>query len=210
MIRIFIVDDHAVVRRGLRQIVEETEDMLVVGEASDADSAIDSMDRTEFDVLLLDISMPGRNGFDVLAQVHRTKPKLPVLVLSIHSEEQYGVRALRSGAAGYLTKDSAPDDLVEAIRKVSAGGKYITSALAEKVLRDVELMENRPAHEHLSNREYQVLTMIASGKTVKQIADELHLSEKTISTYRVRLLEKMNLTTNAQLTYYAVSNHLID
>lgn len=209
MISALIIDDHAVVRRGLRQILEETSDIRVQAEASSAAEAIELIWTESFDVVLLDITMPGRNGFDILQQVRAKYPKLPILILSMHSEEQYGVRMLKAGASGYLSKESAPEQLVNAIRKVAGGGKYVSPELAEKVLVDYELHEGKAPHELLSNREFQVLCMIGAGKTVKQIAEEIDLSEKTISTYRTRLLEKMNLATNAELTYYAITNNLL-
>ncbi len=210
MIRILIVDDHAVVRRGLSQIIEETVDMRVADEAVDYSSAIEKIQNNEYDIVLLDISMPGRNGFDVLSQVKQLKTRLPILVLSMHPEEQYGIRAMKAGASGYITKESAPDELIAAIRKVAAGGKYISPTLTEKVLSDIALMDERPPHERLSNREMQVLCMIAAGKRVKQIAEDLSLSEKTVSTYRTRILEKMNIASNSELTRYAIDNHLIE
>jgi len=210
MIRILIVDDHAVVRRGLSQIIEETVDMRVADEAVDYSSAIEKIQNNEYDIVLLDISMPGRNGFDVLSQVKQLKTRLPILVLSMHPEEQYGIRAMKAGASGYITKESAPDELIAAIRKVAAGGKYISPTLTEKVLSEIALMDERPPHERLSHREMQVLCMIAAGKRVKQIAEDLSLSEKTVSTYRTRILEKMNIASNSELTRYAIDNHLIE
>ena len=164
----------------------------------------------DYDVVVLDITMPGRNGMDVLRQLRSERPQLPVLMLSVHSEEQYALRALRAGASGYLTKESAPDELVVAIRKVSSGGKYISSTLAEKIAFEMETGREQAPHDTLSDREYQVLCMIASGKTVMEIAQGLALSEKTISTYRSRILEKMKMKNNAELTYYAIKNQLVD
>jgi two-component system, NarL family, invasion response regulator UvrY len=209
MIRVLIVDDHAVVRRGLRQIIEEASGVEVAGEASEAADAIDSIHAGGFNIVLLDISMPGRNGFDVLSQIRQSLQKVPVLVLSMHPEDQYGLRALKAGASGYLTKESAPAELVAAIRKVADGGKYLSESLAEKILESIIELDGKAPHELLSNREFQVLCMLAQGKTVKGIATEVSLSEKTISTYRTRILEKMNMATNAELTYYAISNHLV-
>jgi DNA-binding NarL/FixJ family response regulator len=209
MLRILIADDHAIVRQGLKQIVTETRDMTVVGEASNGQELLNKIKESEYDVVVLDITMPGRNGMDVLRQLRSERPRLPVLMLSIHPEEQYALRALRAGASGYLTKESAPDELVVAIRKVSRGGKYISSSLAEKLASELEVGREQAPHEALSDREYQVMCMIASGKTVMEIAQELSLSEKTISTYRSRILEKMKMKNNAELTYYAIKNQLV-
>jgi len=209
MLKILIADDHAIVRQGLKQIVTETQDMIVAGEASNGQELLDKIKENDYDVVVLDITMPGRNGMDVLRQLRSERPGLPILMLSIHPEEQYALRALRAGASGYLTKESASDELVVAIRKVSQGGKYISSSLAEKLAFELEAGHKQAPHETLSDREYQVMCMIASGKTVMEIAQELMLSEKTISTYRSRILEKMNMKNNAELTYYAIKNQLV-
>jgi DNA-binding NarL/FixJ family response regulator len=209
MLKILIADDHAIVRQGLKQIVTETPDMVVAGEASNGQELLNRIKEDDYDVVVLDITMPGRDGMDVLKQLRSEKPELPILMLSIHPEEQYALRALRAGASGYLTKESAPDELVVAIRKVSRGGKYISSSLAEKLAFELEVGREQAPHETLSDREYHVMCMIASGKTVMEIAQELSLSEKTISTYRSRILEKMNMKNNAELTYYAIKNQLI-
>ncbi|MEE9401877.1 MAG: response regulator transcription factor [Desulfobacteria bacterium] len=209
MLRILIADDHAIVRQGLKQIVTETQDMVVAGEASNGQELLNKLKEEDYDVVVLDITMPGRNGVDVLRQLRSERPQLPVLMLSIHPEEQYALRALKAGASGYLTKESAPDELVAAIRKVSQGGKYVSSSLAEKLAFELETGHEQAPHEALSDREYQVMCMIASGKTVMEIAQELSLSEKTISTYRSRILEKMNMKNNAELTYYAIKNQLV-
>ena len=210
MLKVLIADDHPVVREGLKQIVTETQDMVVAGEANNGQEVLNKIREGDYDVIVLDITMPGRNGMDVLRQLRSERPRLPVLILSIHSEEQYALRALRAGASGYLTKESAPDELVVAIRKVSWGGKYISSSLAEKLAFKLEVGREQAPHETLSDREYQVMCMIASGKTVTEIAQELYLSEKTISTYRTRILEKMQMKNNAELTYYAIKNGLVD
>lgn len=210
MIRILIADDHPIVREGLKQIVAETPGMAVTDEASNAQEVLDKVWRNDYDVVVLDITMPGRGGLDILKQLRGEKPGLPVLILSIHPEEQYAVRALKAGAAGYLTKGSAPDELTAAIRKVSAGKKYISSSLAEKLALHLENDTDKPIHEKLSDREYQILCMIASGETIKEIAQGLFLSEKTISTYRSRILEKMSMKSNAELTRYAIKNRLVD
>jgi len=210
MVKILIADDHAIVRQGLKQIVMETPDMVVADEASNGQEVLNKVGENDYDVVVLDISMLGRSGLDVLKQLKSEIPELPVLVLSMHPEEQYAVRALKVGASGYLTKESAPDELVEAIRRVSLGRKYVTSSLAEKLAFDVEIDVEKPPHESLSDREYQVMCMIASGKMVKEIAEELFLSVKTISTYRSRILQKMKMKHNAELTRYAIQNRLVD
>jgi len=209
MLRILIADDHPVVRRGLRQIVADSRDMAVVDEATNGWEVLSKVRVSDYDVVLLDIAMPGMDGLDVLTQLKHEKPRLPVLMLSMYPEEQFAIRAFRAGASGYVTKESAPDELVGAIRKVSTGGKYVSSALAEKLALDLERGGKQPPHETLSDREYQVMSLIASGKTVTGIARELSLSVKTISTYRSRILEKMNLKNNAELTNYAIKNGLI-
>ena len=210
MLKILIADDHPIVRRGLKQTVAETSDMVVVDEASNGQEVFSKVRTGDYDVLVLDVSMPGINGMDILRQLKDEKPGLPVLMLSIHPEEQYAVRALRSGASGYLTKESAPDELVAAIRKVSIGGRYVSSSLAERLVFDLEKSGGQLPHQTLSNREYQVMCMIASGKTITEIAEELLLSDKTISTYRSRVLEKMEMKNNAELTYYAIRNKMVD
>ncbi len=210
MIKVVVVDDHAVVREGLKRIVSETGGMTVSGEASDGLEAMRVIKNQPCDVVLLDITMPNKSGLDVLKELRAESPRLPVLVLSMHPEDQYAVRVLRAGAAGYVTKDSAPGKLVQAIRKVVRGGKYVSSSLAEKLVYDLGGNRDRPVHEVLSDREYQVLCMIASGKTVTGIAQELGLSVKTISTYRVRILEKLNMKNNAEITRYAIKEGLVD
>ncbi len=210
MIRILIADDHAIVREGLKQVVAETSDIVVADEASNGHEVLNKVFKNNYDVVVLDITMPGMNGMDILKQIKSHKPELPVLVLSMHPEDQYAVRVLRAGASGYLTKESAPDELITAIRKVSVGRKYISSSFAEKLAFELEVNTEKPFHEILSDREYQVMCMIATGKTVKEIAEELCLSVKTISTYRSRILEKMNMKNNAELTYYAIKNGLVE
>jgi two-component system, NarL family, invasion response regulator UvrY len=210
MIKVLIADDHAVVRQGLRQILTETPDMSVAGEASNGPEALERARDDEYDVMVLDITMPGRSGFDVLKELRTDKPKLPVLILSMHAEEQFAVRLLKAGASGYLNKESAPDELVKAIRKVVTGGRYVSPALAEKLAFEIDSDSDRLLHDSLSDREFQVMRMMASGKTVKEIATELSLSVKTISTYRARILDKMNLRTNAELIHYAIQNQLIE
>lgn len=210
MIKILIADDHPIVRKGLKEIIEETPGMKVVDEASNGQEVLEKIFKKDINVVLLDISMPGRSGLDILRDIKRQKPKLVVLVLSMHPEEQYAVQALKEGASGYLTKESAPDELLTALRKVSSGGKYVSSSLAEKLAYALEKDGEKPPHETLSVREYEVMRMIASGKTVTEIARELFLSPKTISTYRARILEKMRMKNNAQLVRYAIKNRLVD
>jgi two-component system invasion response regulator UvrY len=209
MIRILIVDDHAVVREGVKRILADTPDLVVAGEARHGQEALANVAAEAWDVVLLDISMPGRNGLEILRQLRVLRPTMPVLVLSMHPENQYARRAIRSGAAGYLTKDSLPEDLIRAVRKVSQGGRFVSAALAEHLA--FELGEASPAmlHERLSNREHQVVCMLASGKTVTQIARELSLSVKTISTHRGRILAKMHMRTNAELILYALRHQLV-
>jgi DNA-binding NarL/FixJ family response regulator len=210
MIRALIADDHAVVRQGLRQILLETSDMVVTGEAANGPEALERARGGGYDVIVLDITMPGRSGFEVLKELRLEDPALPVLVLSMHSEEQFAVRLLKAGASGYLNKESAPEELVKAIRKVVSGGRYVSPRLAEKLAFEIDSGSDKLLHETLSDREFQVMRMMASGQTVKEIAAELALSVKTISTYRARILDKMNLHTNAELIHYAIQNQLIE
>lgn len=209
MIKILIADDHPVVRQGLKQILADETDMEVSGEAANANELLEKVRREPWDIVLLDITMPGRGGLEVLKDLRREHAKLPVLVLSIHPEDQFGVRVLKAGASGYLTKDSATEELVKAIRKVCAGGKYISPLLAEQLAVRLDSDEPRSPHEILSDREYQVMCLIASGKRVGDVAKELSLSVKTISTYRLRVMEKMRVHTNAELTRYAIERALI-
>ena len=209
MIKILISDDHAIVREGLKQILADTDDLVVAGEAANGHEVLEHIRREDWDLVLLDLAMPGKDGLETLKELKKEKPKLPVLVLSIYPEEQYAVRALKAGASGYLTKESAPEELIAAIRKVSQGGKYISSSLAENLASHLEMDTDKPVHELLSDREYQVMLLIASGKTVKEIADEMHLSVKTVSTYRVRALTKMGMKNNSTFTYYAIKHGLI-
>lgn len=210
MIRVLLADDHAVVRQGLRQILTEIPEVGAVGEAATGEDALMQVRAEQWDVLVLDMSMPGRGGLDVLKDVRRERPQTKVLVLSMHPEDQFAVRMLKAGASGYLTKDTAPDELVAAIRKLLTGGKYISSTLAEKLAFDMDRDTDKPLHEALSDREFQVLRMMAAGRTVQQIAEELMLSAKTISTYRARILEKLNLKSNAEMIHYAIQNRLIE
>lgn len=207
-IRVLIADDHAIVREGLKQIIGGS-GIVVAGEAENGQQAVQKVRAGGLDVLLLDISMPDRNGIDVLKQVKKEFPSLPVLMLTMHREDQYAIRAMKAGAAGYLNKQSAPAELVNALREVACGRKYITSTLAQELANQIGSDAGRPLHESLSDREYQTLVMIASGKTVSEIAEELALSVKTISMYRSRLLQKMKMRHNAELTHYAILNHLV-
>jgi two-component system invasion response regulator UvrY len=210
MLKILIVDDHPVFRRGVKQIIQETPDLIVAGEAANGQEALLEAETGDYDVVLLDITMPVRNGVDVLADLRQRRPTLPVLVLSMHPEEQYAVRALKAGAAGYLTKESAPEELVVAIRKLSAGGRYVSVSLAEHLASMVQKDQQPLPHETLSRREYQVMCMIASGKTVSEAAEELALSVKTVSTYRARIMEKLGMRNNAELIRYAAKNQLVE
>jgi two-component system, NarL family, invasion response regulator UvrY len=207
MIRILIADDHAIVRAGLKQLVAENPNMSVV-EAATGPEAMNLIREKSFDVVLLDISMPGRDGLEVLTDIKKEYPQLPVLILSMHPEEQYAIRALKAGASGYVTKDTAPEELVAAILKVVHGGKYITRSLAEQFISLLD-SDAHPPHTVLSDREYEIFRLIASGKTATEIARELSLSVKTISTYRSRILEKMHLKNNAQIIFYAAKNHIL-
>lgn len=208
-IKILIADDHPIVREGFKQVLSDTTDMLVADEAGNGQEVLNLIRNNKYDVILLDISMPGRSGLEILKELRSEYPKLPVLIVSIYPEEQYAVRAFRAGASGYLTKASAPHELIEAIRKISKGGRYISSSLAEKLTYYLDIDAARPPHELLSDREYQVMLLIASGKTVTEIARELYLSVKTISTYRTHILEKMKMKNNAEITLYAVQNQLV-
>ncbi len=209
-IRVFIADDHAIVREGLKQILAEQRDIVVAGEAENGLDAVKLFRRAKPHVMLLDISLPDRNGIEVLKQIKDDKPDLAVLMLSMHREDQYAIRALKAGAAGYLTKQSAPRELVQAIRQVAGGQKYVSAALAQALANSVGSDHEAPVHDSLSDREFQTLTMIASGKTVSEIARELSLSVKTVSEYRARLLSKMKLKTSAELTTYAIRNQLVE
>lgn len=210
MIRILIADDHAVVRAGLKQFIEKAKDMIVTAEAKNGQEALNHIWKEAFDVVILDIKMPGRDGVDILRQIKAEKPKLPVLILSMHPEEQYATRVLKAGASGYLSKESPPEELRTAIRKVHGGGKYVSPHLAELFALDLEKDSEKPPHEMLSDREFQVMCMIAQGMTLTAIADELSLSVKTIGTYRTRILEKMDMKSNSEVTRYALKHQLVD
>ena len=208
--RVLIADDHAVFRRGLKETLAEAFSAVVFGEAKTAQEALDHVRRQNWDVVILDISMPGKSGLDILDELKHLRPKLPILLLSMHPEQQFARRALKAGAAGYLTKDGVPEELKEAIKKIVGGGRYVSATLAEKLAVDLREGSDLPLHELLSDREFQVLRMIASGKTVKEIAEELSLSVKTVSTYRARVLEKTGMKTNAELIRYALQAQLVD
>jgi len=210
MSKILIVDDHAIVREGLKKILNCFAGIEEIEEACNGKETLEKIRKKEFNIVLLDISLPDINGLDILKQIKKIRPNLQVLILSIHPEERYAIRTLKAGASGYLTKDRAPQELVKAVREILKGRKYITSSLAEKLVQNLEDKTKKPLHENLSDREYQVLCLIASGKTVKEIAKELYLSEKTISTYRTRILEKMKMKNNAELIYYAIKHGLVD
>ena len=209
MIKILLADDHSMFREGLKYIIADETDMQVTGEAASSREAMSKIMEGDYDVVVLDISMPGRNGIDALTEIRNAKPNLAILVLSMHSEEQFALRALRAGAAGYLTKESAPDEFIAAIRKVAQGGKYVTLAVAEVLALDIDIHAERPPHEKLSDREYEVMLQISLGKRINEIAGELNLSGKTISTYRTRIMEKMEMATNTELTQYAIRNNLL-
>jgi len=208
--KILIGDDHAVFRRGLKETLSEAFPKAVFGEARTAQETFELAQRQNWDVIILDISMPGRSGLDILEDLKRSRPRIPVLLLTMHPEQQFARRALKAGAAGYLTKDSVPDELKEAIKRIVAGGRYVSVTLAETLAVDLRRGTDLPLHELLSDREFQVLRMIASGKTVKEVADELSLSVKTVSTYRSRILEKTGMKTTADLIRYALQTQLVD
>ncbi len=209
IIRVLIADDHAIVREGLKQIIGDSRDLCVVGEADTGHQAVQRVRAGGIDVLLLDVSLPDKNGIEVLKLLKRECPSLAVLMLSMHREDQYAIRAIKAGASGYLNKQSAPAELVTALREVANGKKYITTTLAQELARQIGDDVTREPHETLSDREYQTLLMIASGKTVGDIASELALSVKTISMYRSRLLQKMRMRHNAELTHYAIRNRML-
>jgi DNA-binding NarL/FixJ family response regulator len=210
MIRLVIADDHTIVREGLKQVLSAASDLSVVGEAQNGHEVIARVRELDFDVLLLDMSMPGKSGTELIKQVHAEKPRLRILVLSMHEEEQYAVRAIKAGASGYLTKESASAQLVSAIRKVAGGGAFITSSVAEQLALGARPDAEGPPHGTLSDREFQVFRAIVGGKTVTDIANELNLSVKTVSTHKARLMEKMGLANQAELVHYAIRHRLVD
>jgi DNA-binding NarL/FixJ family response regulator len=210
MIRIVIADDHEIVRAGLKQIISDDEDMEVIGESNNGENLIELVKKNDYDIVLLDLKMQGISGIDVIKHIKLIKPDLPVIVLSMHAEDQYAVRTIKAGASGYLTKETAAENLITAVRRVVSGGKYISPTLAETLADSIAGGGGDLPHEKLADREFQVMCMIASGKTVTEIGAELFLSVKTISTYRQRILEKMNLKNNSELTHYAIKNNLLD
>jgi len=209
MIRALVADDHAVVRRGLKDLLAESGDIVVEGEAGNGRELLERVQERTWDVVVLDINLPDRSGLDLLVDLKRLRPDMPVLILTICAEEQFAVRALRAGASGYVTKESAPEELVQAVRKVVAKGRYVSPGVAERLAHWVDSGAEKQLHETLSTREFQIFRLLASGRSVSAAAEEVCLSVKTVSTYRTRILEKMNLKTNADLTLYAVRNHLI-
>jgi two-component system invasion response regulator UvrY len=210
MIKVIIADDHPIVRAGLKQIILEDQSIRVDGEATNGTDLLRQVRNQDFDVIILDLTMPGMDGIDVLKQLKIEKPHTPVIILTVHPESQYALRILKAGASGYLTKESASDELIRAIRKVHNGGKYINPSLAEKIAFALDEDSGKLPHETLSDREYQVLCLIGSGKTISQVGDSLSLSVKTVSTYRSRILEKMKMQNNAELIHYAVQNGLVE
>ena len=210
MIKILIADDHAIVREGLKQIVTEEADMEVTGEAANASELFDLLDKDCWEIVVLDINMPGKSGLEALKEMRSRNINVPVLILSMFSEDQYGIRAIKAGAAGYLKKVSAPTELVSAIRKIVSGGKYINQSLAEKLADNVDVNNKKALHQNLSNREYQIMCFISFGKSAEEIAEELTISIHTVYSYRNRILEKMHLKSNVELTQYAIQNKLIE
>lgn len=207
--KVLITDDHAIVREGLKKILSRMPEVESIKEASNGQEALDMVGKYKFDIVILDISMPKKSGLEVLKEIKQKKPKLAVLILSVNPEEQYAIRALKGGASGYISKESASEELENAIRTVHAGGKYITQKIAEKLVHEIEEDIDKKAHERLSDREYQTMCMIAAGKSIKEISDYLGLSVKTVSTYRIRVLKKLNMKNNSTLTYYVIKNKLI-
>jgi two-component system, NarL family, invasion response regulator UvrY len=208
--RILICDDHPIVRKGLREILQAEGNAIVIGEAANAQDALDLARKQPWDAVVLDITMPGRSGLEFLKQLREERPNLPVLVLSVHPAEQYARRVLRAGASGYLTKESVPDELLTAVRRIVRGGRYISPSVAEALAADLARSDDELPHQGLSDREFEILRLVASGKRPSEIADELHLSVKTVSTHRARVLQKLNLRTTAQLMRYAVKHSLVD
>ena len=210
MKRFLIADDHPILRRGLADILSRAFEGAICDEAGNAQEVVSKVQSQDWDLVVLDVTMPGRSGLDVLRDLKGLRPELPVLVLSMHPEDQLGKRALKAGASGYMNKESAPEELIKAVRKVLAGGIYVSPVLAERLARDLNEDSERPLHETLSDREFEVLRLIGSGMTTTQIAEVLHLSMPTVSTYRTRMLEKMNMRTTADLIKYALRNRLVD
>ena len=209
MKKILIVDDHPIVRDGLKQILGDTDDLVVSGEAGNADEALALVRDSDFDLVVLDITLPGRTGIDLLRDLRRERPALPVLMLSIHPEDELGIRAVKAGASGFLSKECASDDLVRAIQLIVSGNKYISRALADRLIEEIQRDTNRPPHEQLSDREYEVMSLIATGSSMKEVAAALSLSKSTVSTYRARILDKLNVKSNAEITRYAIHHGLV-
>ncbi len=210
MLKVLIADDHPIVRKGLKQILEDNPEKIVTHEAADGREAVQKALNEDYDLVVMDIAMPHTNGLDALKELRTAKPLMPVLMLSMYPEEQYAVRTFKAGASGYLTKQNAPEELLQAINKVLSGGKYVSTSMAEKLADDLSTDAQGPLHEKLSDREFQVMCLIASGKSASEIAEKLFLSVKTVSTYRARILIKMDMKHNAELTYYAIKNALVD
>jgi len=210
MIRVLIIDDHEIVRRGLKEVLTDEFSELKISEADNSRAALELITTQEWDIVLLDINIPGRNGLEVLSEIKRLRPRTPVLVVSAYPEEEFAIRSLKLGASGYVNKSSASDEVVAAARKAMAGGKYVTALLAEKLAATLGGDIQQAPHESLSGRELQVLRMVASGRTIKEIAAELALSEKTVGTYRLRIAKKMGLNSNVELTRYAIKHRLVD
>ena len=210
MTNILIADDHMIVREGLKQVLVDTPDMVVTDEAKNGEEALSKALGSDIDIVVLDIAFPDKSGLEVLRQIKDRKPKLPVLILSMYPEDQFALRVLKAGASGFLNKESAPEELINALRKASNGAKYISDTLLEEIADTLDFTTERPAQEILSDREFQVLCLIASGKSVKEIAGKLGINIKTVSTYRLRILEKMRMKNNSELTYYAVKNQLVN
>jgi len=209
MLKILIADDHPVVRQGVKQILTEELQLKQFGEARNAREVLENVSRKKWDILILDINLPDMNGLEILRQLKKVHPDLPVLVLTVFDEDQIAIRVLKAGAAGFVTKETMPNELIEAVKKIHSGGKYVSPSLAEKLVFNIYAEDERPVHHKLSNREYQVICLIAAGKSVKQIAEELYLSIQTIRTYRTRILEKMEMNTDAELIHYAIQHGLI-
>jgi DNA-binding NarL/FixJ family response regulator len=210
LIEVLVADDHPLIRSGLKHVLQQEPDFGLPGEAENSDQVLERIEERSWDMVVLDIGMPGKSGLETLSEIRKRRPELPVLILSMHSEEQFAIRAIKAGASGYLTKNNAATELVRAIRRILAGKKYVSPALAEVLAHLIESGERRPLHEGLSDREYHVVCAIASGKSVSEIAEAMSLSVKTVSTYRARALEKMNMHTNAELTRYAIRNGLVE
>ena len=210
MIKILIVDDHVIVREGIKRIINDTKDIKIVSEAANGHDAMELISKNKYDLILLDISMPGENGLQTLKLIKKHNNKIPVLMLSMHSEEQYAMRSIKAGASGYLTKDTASSQLVTAIRKINNGRKFISKEVAELLATNLYHEDEKEPHEHLSDREFEILKMIASGGTVKSIAEELSISPKTVSTYRTRILDKLSMRNNSDIIHYVIDYNLTD